>query len=73
MGNIFRGMYLEAELNVGAAFLQKKLPSHSTLETVTKEMLQFKDAFPYMYSVVCSCFDYWIINCNVREQLLHCH
>ena len=25
---------LEAELNVGAAFLQKKLPSHSTLETV---------------------------------------
>ena len=25
---------LKAELNVEAAFLQKKLPSHSTLETV---------------------------------------
>jgi len=42
---------LEAELNVGADFLQKKLSSHSTLETVTKEMPQFKDAFPNMYSL----------------------
>ena len=38
-------------MNVAAAFLQKKLPSHSTLETVTKEMLQFKDAFQNMYSL----------------------
>ena len=48
---------LEAELNVGAAFLQKKLPSHSTLETVIKEMmLQFKDAFPDMYSLYAAAF-----------------
>ena len=42
---------LAAEVNVGANFLLKKLAPDSSLDTATKEMLQFKDAFPIMYSL----------------------
>ena len=59
-------------IDCGSCLSPKETASHSTLETVTKEMLQFKDAFSNVL-VVCSCFDYWNINCNVQEQLLYCH
>jgi len=42
---------LAAEVSVGANFLLKKLATDSSLDTATKEMLQFKDAFLNMYSL----------------------
>ena len=41
---------LAAEVSVGANFLLKKLAPDSSLDTATKEMLQFKNAFPNMYT-----------------------
>ena len=37
---------LEAELSVGTTFLKKKLSLESSLESTTKELVEFKDAFP---------------------------
>ena len=40
-----------AELSVGSAFLLKKLPSDTSLASAAQMMLQFKDAFPNIFSL----------------------
>ena len=40
-----------AELSVGSAFLLKKLSSDTTLASAAQMMLQFKDAFPNIFSL----------------------
>jgi len=42
---------VDAELAAGAAFLVKKLPNDSTLESATKAVVRFKDAFPNLYAL----------------------
>ena len=48
----FEQSAVDAELTVGAAFLVKKLPNDSTLESATKAaVVRFKDAFHNLYAL----------------------
>ena len=42
---------VDAELAVGAAFFVKKLPKDCTLESATKAVVRFKDAFHNLYAL----------------------
>ena len=42
---------MAAELSVGSAFLLKKLPSDTSLASAAQMMLEFKDAFPNIFSL----------------------
>ena len=59
---------LEAEINVGAAFLQKKLSVDSSLESVTREMMQFKEAFPNLYALYAAALTFGISTASCENS-----
>ena len=54
---------LDAELAVEAAFFSKNLPKYSSLESATKSIVTYKDAFPSLYALWC--IHHWCVNRDV--------